>query len=153
MKRLLVLLLFLPCIAWATGNSAAPSANSTALAGASASLKATQSQVANFASFSSLSLSAPTSAYIGGQTSNTYSFSAPSFSNASQCPIGVIPLIGGTTGAEFCRAFWIAMVSGDRGPVCGNSFFREDLDEFCADWDKAHPKASDKRGFKWSLEP
>ncbi len=146
--RLFILLLILPSIALATGGGKVPAPAPSATA--SAGLKANQTQVANFAAFGAMSLSAPTSQYIGGTTNKNYSISAPSFSNASTCPIGVIPLIGGTTGAEFCRALWAAMVTGDKGPVCGSSWHRDGLDDWCADWDARHPKA---QGFKWSVDP
>jgi len=81
------------------------------------------------------------------------SLGAPGYAGASQCPVGVIPIIGGTTGAEFCRALWTALITGDRGPVCGNSWFRDGLDDWCADWDARHAKRPSPTGAKWTLEP
>lgn len=83
----------------------------------------------------------------GGSVSNpvsvetrTFGLGAPGYSGASQCPVGVIPVIGGTTGAEFCRALWTALVTGDRGPVCKSALYSENMDEFCEDYWKKHGK-------------
>ena len=63
----------------------------------------------------------------------------PSYSGAAVCPIGVIPVIGGTTGAEFCRALFTVQAFGDKGPICNSYVFAVDLLDFCEDYWLKHP--------------
>ena len=67
-------------------------------------------------------------------------FSAPSFANHSDFPMDVIPFIGGTIGGAEGRAWYKVRMTGDQGPICGDSSYRTGLDDWCAGWDKNHPK-------------